>query len=205
MLCMRYLIITLFGTGLVLQPVAVPLSAANPYYSGYIFLAAEANGELWYVKPETQKRTYLATDYHVLSFMQKGVGIRDQDLEKIPIGLMPEVTIDTDQDGLSDAVEYALNLTEWKEDTDGDGISDGVEINNHSNPKGTGMLPLDMNLAKKLAGMIVLQVEDRGQAWYIHPVTHKRYSLGTPAQAFETFVHLALGINNQNLAKIPIE
>lgn len=207
---MRYAITTVFlSSGLFLQPMAIPLafaeSTTNKSFDGYVFLAAEAKGELWYIRPATHKRTYFANPTHVLFLMQNGLGISNDDLQKIPVAVLAETTIDTDKDGLSDALEYALNLTDWKMDTDGDGVNDGVEVMNHSNPKGPGTLPVDLKLAQRLSGLIVLQVQDRGQAWYIHPVTKKRYALGTPPQALNTLTKLSVGITNANLEKIPIE
>lgn len=46
--------------------------------------------------------------------------------------------LDSDADGVPDAVEYALktnpNVPDWITDTDGDGFNDGLEIVNRSNP-----------------------------------------------------------------------
>jgi hypothetical protein len=57
-------------------------------------------------------------------------------------------------------------------------------------------------LAKKLAGRIVLQVEDKGQAWYIDPVTLKRFFLGRPDDAFKVMRGRGLGISNNHLDDI---
>lgn len=53
-------------------------------------------------------------------------------------------------------------------------------------------------------GRIVLDVENRGEAWYVAPKGLKRYSLGRPEQAFEVMRTLSLGISNEHLAQIPI-
>ncbi len=58
------------------------------------------------------------------------------------------------------------------------------------------------DLAKKLSGRILLQVEARGQAWYINPTDLKKYYLGRPADAFELMRRLGVGITNQDLAKL---
>ncbi len=65
-------------------------------------------------------------------------------------------------------------------------------------------MPVDGNLdlAKKLAGRIVLQVERNGEAWYINPVDLKRYFLGRPADAFMVMRELGLGITRADLARI---
>jgi len=51
------------------------------------------------------------------------------------------------------------------------------------------------NLANKLKGKILLQVEDSGQAWYIDPETEERAFLGRPADAFRIMRELGLGIS----------
>ena len=60
----------------------------------------------------------------------------------------------------------------------------------------------DLNLARRLAGKIVLQVEKNGEAWYIYPKDLKKYYLGRPADAFRIMRELSLGITRENLAKI---
>ncbi|MFH0955785.1 MAG: hypothetical protein V1801_01040, partial [Candidatus Falkowbacteria bacterium] len=63
------------------------------------------------------------------------------------------------------------------------------------------------NIAKSetaLAGRILLQVEDKGQAWYVSPADEKRYSLGRPNDAFYLMQKLSIGISNKDLEKIPI-
>jgi hypothetical protein len=49
-----------------------------------------------------------------------------------------------------------------------------------------------------LAGRILLQVEDKGQAWYVNPLNNKRYYLGRPNDAFNIMRKLGLGISNKN-------
>ena len=43
-----------------------------------------------------------------------------------------------------------------------------------------------------------MQVEDKGQAWYISPTNNKRYYLGRPDDAFSIMRKLGLGISNNN-------
>ncbi len=65
-------------------------------------------------------------------------------------------------------------------------------------------LPIDedQELAEKLSGEIILQVEKNGEAWYVNPVDLKKYYLGRPEDAFEVMRNLGLGITRENLAKI---
>lgn len=56
----------------------------------------------------------------------------------------------------------------------------------------------------RLAGLILLDVEANGEAYYIYPVDLKKYYLGRPADAFKIMRELGLGISNSDLALIPI-
>lgn len=56
----------------------------------------------------------------------------------------------------------------------------------------------------RLAGRILLKVQDKGQAYYVDPIELKLYYLGRPADAFSVMRSKGLGITNSDLAKIPI-
>jgi len=70
-------------------------------------------------------------------------------------------------------------------------------------PSNTDSFKGDMNLRQRMSGKILLQVESKGEAWYVHPKNLKRYYLGRPADAFSVMRRLGGGISNDNLAKIP--
>jgi hypothetical protein len=55
-----------------------------------------------------------------------------------------------------------------------------------------------------LAGRILLQVEENGEAWYVNPQNWKRSFLGRPDDAFSVMRQQGIGISNENLAKIPV-
>ncbi len=55
-----------------------------------------------------------------------------------------------------------------------------------------------------LSGLILLDVESNGEAYYIYPGDLKKYYLGRPADAFSIMRDLGLGITNQNLTAIPV-
>src|SRR5680860_458334 len=57
---------------------------------------------------------------------------------------------------------------------------------------------------ENLAGMILLDVELNGEAYYIYPKDFKKYYLGRPRDAFRIMQNLGLGITNKDLAYIPI-
>jgi hypothetical protein len=61
----------------------------------------------------------------------------------------------------------------------------------------------DLALTRKLSGKIILEVEKKGEAWYVYPVNLKKYYLGRPQDAFNAMRQLGLGIKSTDLAKIP--
>lgn len=58
-------------------------------------------------------------------------------------------------------------------------------------------------LKQRLSGRILLQVEARGEAWYVNPVNLRRYYLGRPEDALKAMRELSLGITSANLSRIP--
>ncbi|MBI4272930.1 S8 family serine peptidase [Candidatus Uhrbacteria bacterium] len=71
--------------------------------------------------------------------------------------------------------------------------------------EGTVPLKYDLVFAKKNAGKIFLNIEKKGEAWYIHPKELVRYFLGRPQDAFSVMRNTGLGILNKDLHLIPIE
>jgi hypothetical protein len=173
--------------------------------SGKIILQVESRGEAWYVNPNDLKRYYLGRPQDAFSVMSDlGIGITDNDLEKFPIGLNTKIYNgpDTDNDGLSDELEKIIKSDPLKTDTDNDGYNDKLEIINGYNPIGLNKLPINGFFAKKNAGKIFLQVESRGEAWYINPGDNSRYFLGRPTDAYHIMRAFGLGITTVNLLKI---
>lgn len=64
-------------------------------------------------------------------------------------------------------------------------------------------LAYDTDLAERLHGRILLQVEDHGEAWYIRSNDSKRYYMKDGAAAYEMMRFFSLGISDGDLAKIP--
>jgi hypothetical protein len=135
---------------------------------------------------------------------QLGLGISNDDLEKIAIGVMAYDDNDDDNDGLYNRLEIALGTNADQADTDGDGYSDLLEISTGYDPSGSGVLPIDKNLAQAQSGRILLQVEKNGEAWYVYPPEKRRYYLGRPADAFQIMRELGLGISDRDLDQIAV-
>lgn len=61
----------------------------------------------------------------------------------------------------------------------------------------------NLALRQRLAGRVLLQVESRGEAWYVNPGDLRRYPLGSPEDAL-AILRTGLGITHANLASIPM-
>ncbi len=58
-----------------------------------------------------------------------------------------------------------------------------------------------LTFAQRMSGRILIQVEGKGEAWYVYPVDHKRYYLGRPADAFEIMRRLGLGVRTRDVER----
>jgi len=58
------------------------------------------------------------------------------------------------------------------------------------------------NLSSLLNGRILLDVDNKGEAWYVYPGDFHRYYLGTPSDAYGIMRNLSLGVTNDNFFKI---
>lgn len=173
---------------------------------GRILLQVERRGEAWYVDPVSRNRFYLAdgeTAYQALK--QFGLGISNADLAQLPIGQEPRFEMaDTDSDGLSDVLEVSLGTRALEPDSDGDTYPDGVEVQNGYNPLGVGKLTISQPLANRLAGRILLQIENHGEAWYVNPKDNRRYYLANGQAAYQIMRYLSLGATTGDLRKINV-
>lgn len=58
-----------------------------------------------------------------------------------------------------------------------------------------------LTLTERLSGRILLQVERRGEAWYVDPVSKQRFYLGTAADAFALLRSKGLGIRHADFVR----
>lgn len=57
-------------------------------------------------------------------------------------------------------------------------------------------------LSSKLKGRILLQIESKGEAWYVNPKDSKRYYMANGPEAYKIMRDLGVGVTNKNLEKI---
>ncbi|MFZ4631925.1 MAG: hypothetical protein ACOYL8_01800 [Patescibacteria group bacterium] len=83
------------------------------------------------------------------------------------------------------------------------GADSNVASANSSSPvNNDNSSSLSSNISTRLKGKILLQVQDKGQAWYVNPVNGKRYSLGRAEEAYNVMRSVALGVSNANFTAI---
>ena len=184
---------------------AVHAAHIDRYVRGRILLDVEREGRAWYVTPDTVERVYLGRPDNAFRIMRDhGLGITDADLAKIAPADPDTVGKDADGDGLSDAYEEAIGTSSIDVDSDGDGKADRQEVAAATSPFGPGAWGVDAALTARLEGHVLLQVEGRGEAWYVNPVDSKRHYLGRPEDAFLVMRAAGLGITAANLDHIPV-
>ena len=196
-----FFIISFFLSLPILNVLANPSLATK--LSGRILLQVEKNGEAWYLNPQNQKRYHLGKPNEAFLIMKTfGIGISNEDIKKIPIGLMASTDYDADNDGLTNRLEESIGTDPNKKDSDLDNFDDKEEISNNYDPLSNEALVINNTLIEENLGKIFLQVKRNGEAWYLNPNDKKRYFLGKPNDAFEIMKQFGLGITNENLAKI---
>ncbi len=204
----KILLFTILGSlGVALFASFASAASLTQRLSGYILLQVEQHGEAWYVDPVTSTRSYMKNgDVAYNALREFGLGIKNSDLNKIPVGVEARFNdIDSDNDGLADKLEEGLKTDPTLADTDGDGISDGQEVlTNNTDPLGQNQLIYDTALISRLKGRILLQIESRGEAWYLNPQDGKRYYMKDGDAAYQIMRYLSLGITNNDLSLIPV-
>jgi hypothetical protein len=175
--------------------------------SGKILLQVQNRGEAWYVDPQDKKRYSLGSSTAAFKLMSSlGVGITNANLNKIQVAdfNLAADGADTDNDGLSDMIEMSLGTDQNKVDTDGDSYGDKTEILNGYNPTGKGKLAIDNKFAASQKGKFLIQVQDKGEIWYVNPADGKRYFVGSASDAAKLIKKLGVGISTANLNKISV-
>ena len=190
-------------------PISTTTSVTQPKsflerVSGRILLQVQGLGEAWYVDPLSHKRFYLKDGQRAYQALRTfGLGITNEDLQGILVGIDEKTIIkDSDNDGLDDELEEALGTDPHNKDSDGDGYEDAVEVESGYSPliSGTDKMSFDDTLTSRLEGRILLQVQDHGEAWYIH--NNKRYYLKDGNAAYQIMRSLSLGITDADLDRV---
>lgn len=149
---------------------------------GKLLLQVEDRGRIWYVDTIENRRHEVTKDRALEIFRNLALGIANNDLAKL---------------------QFKVDFLSETKDSDADGYSDREEALSGYNPFGSGDKVLDHNMAQRLSGKLLLQVEDRGRIWYIYPETLEVYEV-TRENLMDLFRSLSLGITNSDLNKIEV-
>ncbi len=173
---------------------------------GKILLQVESRGEAWYVNPRDGKKYFLGRPKEALQIIKIiALGIDNENLISLPTAVdnLNPNSPDSDQDGLTDAMEDALGTNKFNPDSDNDGYNDKIEIVCHKNPLGPGKIKIKQKIFEKVKGLFLIQAESHGELWYLNPDNGKKYFLHSPVDIFNLFRLIGLGITDYNLNKIP--
>jgi len=81
------------------------------------------------------------------------------------------------------------------------GISkEGAELKNEvlQRERDSQATKFNTTLTNRLSGRILLQIEEKGEAWYVEPTTKAKHFMGRPADAFSMMREFGLGISENN-------
>lgn len=180
--------------------ISFPITNSSLYdkLKGKIILKVQDKGQAYYISPKEKKAYYLGRPQEAFQLIRsQGLGITNGNLEKIPVNLSILNGLDSDSDGLPDAFEEAIGTNKNKADTDGDRYSDKEELAGGFSPIAKGKkMNYNRTLANTLKGKILLQVEHKGEAWYVSPANGQRYFLARPADAFNLMRRLGVGVTD---------
>lgn len=168
--------------------------------SGNFLIKTESKGEAYYVDPFDGEPIYLSSPTKAFNAISlEASGITQANLDKIQIGVASLSGADTDKDGLPDNLEKLIGTNMNNSDSDKDGFKDGIEVQNGYDPSAADKKEnLDKNFSKKQAGRIFINVEGKGEMWYVSPVDNKRYLITNAADLWNLLQAFAKGISNND-------
>lgn len=174
-------------------------SALYQRLRGQIILRVQGSGEAYYVSPVSTKLIYLGHGRKALdSLLYQSTGISNATIRGVLPGIMKATGVDSDMDGLNDNLERAIGTNPLDFNSDQDRYSDSTEVGNGFDPLGFGAWPISAQSTEKLKGRILLQVESRGQSWYVNPKNGMRYLFSNQYDTAEMIRTVGTGITNYN-------
>jgi len=171
---------------------------------GRFVIRAESQGQLYYLHPREKQIYYLSNADDFLKLLQEeGRGIGNILLNRIPLDFSYLEGTDSDKDGLPDLWEESLGTNLQDIDTDNDGFNDLEELKIGFSPlEQDRKIDLNLDIANSLGGFLLLQVENRGQVWYIEPVNNKRILLADIDNILTILEKIALGISEESYQEL---
>ena len=171
---------------------------------GRFVMRSESYGQIYYLHPVAQQIYSLrnAKDFFEL-LNSEGRGISNLLLNKIPLDLAYLSGKDTDNDGLPDLWEESIGTDINVTDTDNDSFNDLEELKLGFSPLQKDIaIEISPEITESVSGFLLLQVEDRGQLWYVNPANNKRILVTDIANILDILEKVALGISEENYQKL---
>lgn len=112
------------------------------------------------------------------------------------------VGADSDGDYVLDDYEVMFGTNSALKDTDGDGFYDGTELINFHDPL-TPAARLNRSLMQRMAGRFLLQVEEKGALWYVHPDGIRRFRVRDAADVLRLARNFGRGVSQDDLRNVP--
>jgi ribosomal protein L30/L7E len=109
-----------------------------------------------------------------------------------------KIVASSNQDSVSDSISDTSSTNSAVSDNGTKSDSETPDLKAYVESEKKMLTKIDTNLSNKLSGKILLQIEEKGEGWYINPANKKRYFLGRPADAFNIMRELGLGISNKD-------
>ena len=92
--------------------------------------------------------------------------------------------------------------TQTTSDSQNDETNEEDNITNFINSEKEKIITVDDKLSERLKGEILLQVEERGEAWYVNPSNTKRYYMANGDEAYNIMRNLGIGITNDDYNRV---
>ena len=171
---------------------------------GRFVMRSESRGQIYYLHPAKKQIYYLANAQDFLDlFREEGRGISNMLLNKIPIDFSQMNGDDTDGDGFPDLWEASFGTNSDIADTDEDGFPDLEELKLGFSPLAKDQpMEYSQEITKSVSGFLLLQVENKGQAWYVIPGINRRILFPDLDNSLSVLQDLALGISEENYQKL---
>jgi hypothetical protein len=206
------------GSGLSDESISMNESRSiGPLTNSGTNILAYINSQANFQAPESSNNNQLASHSLSISNLNLATNIITLTIASTPQTLTLQKgetkLIDLDDDGINDIkVTFADVYVNRAELTVKalDGVAPLITSDSASNTEAVIKEELSLStkaniaLIKRLAGRILLQVETKGQAWYLDKISLERYYLADGLSAYQALRKFGLGITNNDLNKIPV-
>lgn len=126
--------------------------------------------------------------------------------DDIPLdGLNDEEAVVPEATPLTDAEALAILESEQLSNEDAAPVEGSGTVFTDTSPGAYDEAKRSLSMRDNVKGQILLQVELRGEAWYVNPGDGLRYYMKDDATAYEMMRFFGLGITDEDLSTIPLK